>query len=153
MHTVEQYNAIHLIRELLADSRSSYQATANRLEDACAQALLRTIAEEREAMVSELGRDLVQHEPWSRKARGNCGGTMQRAVLDFRDLLIHARGNNVLLCCQRQDTELCARLTAVLDSADLTEGTRATLARQCNQVERDGRRMEAVRNSLATVGG
>lgn len=151
MHTEEQYKAVQEIHDLLADSRKNYKAAAHRSGDEHVKQLLLRISEERNVLERELAQDLLEHGPRDPIGDGTLGGTVQRVLLTFRDLINSTSEVNVLVECERQEGDLLGRYTHVLNSVDLNEGTRALLTRQYAELERNMHAITQTRESLEAV--
>lgn len=150
MHSEEQYAVIQHIRELLNDSRKHAIAIAQRTEGIEVRQFLLDVAAERKAMAQELARDLLQHDPRTGRT-GTVAGSIRRVLLTVRDLINNTSEVNMLVTCERQDADLLSEYAEVLDSADLNESSRATLARQCTAVEAQLQRTVRMRRALETV--
>ena len=151
MHTEEQFKWLQEIHDLLADSRKNYNAIAQRVDDTQVKELLLRISSDRANMQNELAQDLVQHDPHNMPGDGTVGGTLHRVMLTFRDILNNTSEVNVLVECQRQDSELLGRYTEVLDSTDLNEASRATLARQYSEVQQHLEQVIRTREAMEAV--
>lgn len=151
MHTEEQYKWLQEIHDLLADSRKTYNAISHRVDDAHVKELLLRISSKRANMESEVAQDLVQHDPTEKLGNGTVAGTVQRVLLTFRDILNDTNEVNVLVECERQDSELLGRYTQVLNSMDLNEASRATLARQYAELEQDLHQVITTREAMEDV--
>ena len=148
MHTEEQFRSIQELHDLLADSRKNYKAIAHRVEDERVKQMLLRISSERAALETELAQDLVQHDPYDKPDNGTARGTIHRAMLTFRDILNNTDEVNELAECERQDSELLDRYTAVLNSMYLNEASRGTLAGQCAEVEKDLQHVTQTREGM-----
>src|SRR5690606_21826039 len=148
MHTEEQFTSIQQIRDLLFDSGKHYEAIAQRMDSAGLHELLRKMGAARESMAGELALDLVQHDPRDRVEGGTVGGALHRMLMTVRDMVNNTSDVNLLVECQRQDEELLSRYAQVLDTVDLNESSRATLARQCAEVEAQVQRIVEARESI-----
>lgn len=151
MHTDEQFRSIQEIHDLLADSRKDYKATAQRVDDQQVKQLLLRISSQRTALESELAQDLVQHDPRAKPGSGTMAGTIHRVALKFRDMLNNTSEVNVLVECERQELDLLRRYQKVLNSIDLNEASRATLARQYAEIERNLHEITETRQALESV--
>lgn len=151
MHTEEQFKWLQEIHDLLADSRKTYNAIAHRVDDPQVKELLLRISSERANMESEVAQDLVQHDPTQKPGNGTVAGTVQRVMLTFRDILNDTNEVNVLVECERQDSALLGRYTEVLNTMDLNEASRATLARQYAELEQDLHQVIATREAMEDV--
>lgn len=151
MHTEEQFTSIQQIRDLLFDGRKQYEAIAQRIDGTDLSELLHQVGATREGMARELALDLVQHDPQDRGEGGTVGGALHRMLMTVRDLINNTSDVNLLVECQRQDEALLSRYAQVLDTVDLNEASRATLARQCAEVEAQVQRIVAAREQMEAV--
>ena len=151
MHTDDQYTAIKEIHGLLADSRKEFEAGSKRVPDDRVRELLHGISEDRHAWEAELEADLRQRKPKSDPGGGTIGGTLHRVLLGARDAVNSTSEVNVLAECERDESDLLGRYNSVLDSADLHETTRATMARQQAEVEKNLDRIIQLRVQLESV--
>ena len=151
MHTEEQFKSIQEIHDLLIDSCKNYKATSQRVDDDRVKALLLQISSERTSMASELAQDLIQHDPHDKPSNGTVGGSIHRILLTFRDILNNTNEVNILVECERQDSELLGRYGEVLNTIDLIEASRATLTRQYSEVEKSLHQVTATREAMEAV--
>ena len=151
MHTEEQFKWIKEIHDLLADSRKNYKATAQIVDDDRVKDVLLRISSERATMEAELAQDLIQHDPQDQPANGTLGGSVHRAMLTVRDVLNNTSEVNMLVECERLDSELLGKYTDVLDTMELNEATRATMARQYGELEQHLHHIAETRESLEGV--
>lgn len=151
MHTKEQYQAIHTIHDLLADSRKEYGAASQRVPDERVKDLLHRISEERMSLEDELAQDLRQHDPRHSPGEGTLGGAVHRALLIFRDTINNTSEVNVLVEMERQESDLIGYYNKVLRTLDLDDFSRATLTRQHAQIEQNVHKIHDLRRSLEAV--
>lgn len=151
MHTNEQYEAIHTIHDLLADSRKEYEAASHRVPDERVSGLLLRISEERMGLEEDLGQDLRQHDPKRKVGDGTLGGALHRALLIFRDTINSTSEVNILVEMERQESDLLGRYNKVLRTRDLGEFTRATLTAQHAEIEKNVKKIRDLRRSMEAV--
>ena len=151
MHTKEQYDAIHTIHDLLADSRKEYLSASHRVHEERVKALLQRISHEREELEEELTKDLRQHDPSQKPGDGTLGGALHRALLTFRDAINSTSEVNILVEMERQESDLLGRYSQVLQTADIGEFTQAMLAGQESAIEQNVKRIHDLRRSMETV--
>lgn len=151
MHTKEQYEAIHTIHDLLADSRKEYEAASHRVPEERVSDLLHRISEERKGLEADLAQDLRQHDPRHKTGNGTLGGALHRALLIFRDTINSTSEVNILVEMERQESDLLGHYDKILRTLDLDDFSRATLTRQHAEVEQNVHKIHELRRSLETV--
>lgn len=151
MHSKEQYDGIHTIHDLLADSRKEYEAASHRVPDERVKDLLHQISKERTGMEEDLAQNLRQNDPQHKTGDGTLGGALHRAALVFRDSINSTSEVNVLVEMERQESDLLGHYNNVLKTLDLDDFSCATLTRQHTEIEKNVGRIHDLRRSLETV--
>ncbi|MEO5584824.1 MAG: PA2169 family four-helix-bundle protein [Flavobacteriales bacterium] len=151
MHSKEQYDAIHTIHDLLADSRKEYEAASHRVPDERVKGLLHRISKERKGMEVDLARNLRQNDPQHKTGDGTLGGALHRALLVFRDAINSTSEVNVLVEMERQESDLLGHYNNVLKTLDLDDFSCATLTQQHMEIEKNVGKIHDLRRSLETV--
>ena len=136
---------------MLADGRKEFEAEAQRIPDERVKELLHGISENRHAWETELEAVLRQQKPKSDPGGSSIGGTLHRVLMGARDAVNSTSEVNVLAECERHESDLLGRYNTVLGSADLKETTRATLAGQQAEVEKNLERIVHLRVQLESV--
>lgn len=151
MHAKEQSQAVHVIHDLLANSRKEYESASHRVPESHVKQLLHGISQERVVLENELAQDLRQHDPASKVGDGTLNGGLHRTILALRDAVNSTSEVNVLMEMERQEEDLLGHYNNVLQSRDLDEFSRATLTRHHAEIERNVAKVHDLRQQLESV--
>ena len=146
METRNDKTELHNIHDLLVDSRKGYTEASQRAEDPQVKELLRSFAQERSGLESEVHNELRKQDPsWDRGEGGTVKGDLHRAWMDIRDALSSTEHANVLAECERGESFLLMRYDEVLKKEDLLGSTRILATGQRAQVQKNIDRIKGLR--------
>ena len=148
MHTDEQFASIQEIHDLPPIAGRTIRPLQKRGRSAGKQLLLSSVPNVPHLRGIGTGPgNTTRVKPGS----GTMAGTIHRVALKFRDMLNNTSEVNVLVECERQELDLLRRYQKVLNTIDLNEASRATLARQYAEIERNLHEITETRQALESV--
>lgn len=152
METRNDKNELENIHDLLVDSRKGYTEASQRVEDPQVKELLRSFAQERAGLESEVHAELRRQDPECIPSEGGTlKGDLHRAWMDIRDSLSTTENANVLAECERGEGYLLMRYDEVLKKDNLLGSTRVLANSQRTHVQKNIERIKELRRRFEKI--